>query len=392
LEQHLGLDGEKNERSVSMTITESPYHERIKAKEPIPYYEPWLGEEELAHLSDVIRNNWISEGPKTAEFERRIAQVWGVKHAIAVSNCTAAILISLKAMGIGEGDEVIAPAFTFIATVNAIRLAGVTPVLVDIDARTFNIDPDQIEAAITPRTKAIVPVHLYGQAADMESIMAIARKHGLQVVEDSAQGVGAKFMGRSVGSFGDFGCLSFFTDKSITTGEGGAVLTDSDELATEIQYWKNDGRLERGLYYHYRIGYNFRITDLQMAVGLGQLDKLDTIVQRKLRIEQLYKQHLADMEEVEFPYEDARGVRVPHRVNILVDDPEALAQHLAKEGVGCRRFFVPIHQQPCYDGVFSDSFPNAERTYGRGLSLPSSPLLPEDQIAYVCDKIRTHMR
>ncbi|MFQ6019154.1 MAG: DegT/DnrJ/EryC1/StrS family aminotransferase [Dehalococcoidia bacterium] len=375
-----------------MRITESPYHERIKAKESIPYYQPWLGEEELAHLTDVIRNDWISEGPKTAEFERRIAQAWGVKHAIAVSNCTAALIISLKALGIGEGDEVIAPAFTFIATINAIRLAGVTPVLVDIDARTFNIDPDQIEAAITSRTKAIVPVHLYGQAADMERIMSIAHRHGLHVIEDTAQGVGVRFLDRSVGSFGDFGCLSFFADKSLTTGEGGVVLTNSDELATEIQYWKNDGRLERGLYYHYRIGYNFRVTDLQMAVGLGQMDKLEAIVQRKLRNERLYRQCLADVEEVAFPYEDPRGDRVPHRVNILVDDPEALAERLAKEGIGCRRFFIPINQQPCYNGAFAGSFPNAEVAYSRGLSLPSSPLLREEQIAHVSEQIRAYFK
>lgn len=375
-----------------MALTESPYYQRIQAEEPIPYYEPWLGEEELAHLADVMRNKWISEGPKTAEFERRIAQTWGVKHAVAVSNCTAGLIISLKALGIGEGDEVIAPAFTFIATVNAIRLAGVTPVLVDIDPRTFNIDPNQIEAAITPRTKAIMPVHLFGQAADMERIMPIAQRHGLHVLEDAAQGVGVRFQGRSVGSFGNFGCLSFFADKSITTGEGGAVLTNSDELATEIQYWKNDGRLERGVYHHYRIGYNFRVTDLQMAVGLGQLEKLETIIRCKQRNEQLYKQYLADVDEVEFPYEDPRGLRVPHRINILLDDPESLVNYLASEGIGCRRFFPPIHQQPCYDGAFAGPFPNAEMVYARGLSLPSSPLLGEHQIAYVCDRTRAYLR
>jgi perosamine synthetase len=226
----------------------------------------------------------------------------------------------------------------------------------------------------------------------MEKIMLIAHRRGLRVVEDAAQGVGVKFLGRSVGTFGDFGCLSFFTDKSITTGEGGVVLTNSDELATEIQYWKNDGRLERGLYHHHRIGYNFRVTDLQMAVGLGQIDKLDAIVHRKLHNEQLYKKYLADVEEVEFPYEDPRGVRVPHRINILLDDPEGLTNYLASDGIGCRRFFHPVHQQPCYKGAFTGSFPNTERTYARGLSLPSSPLLTEEQIAYVCEKITTYMR
>ncbi|MBI1884952.1 MAG: DegT/DnrJ/EryC1/StrS family aminotransferase [Chloroflexi bacterium] len=375
-----------------MKVTERPYHERIRAKETIPYYEAWLGDEELAHLRDVIENRWVSEGPKTAEFERRIAEVWGVRHAVAVANCTAGLIMSLKALGIGEGDEVIAPAFTFIATINAIRLAGATPVLVDVDARTFNIDPGQVEAAITPRTRAIVPVHLFGQPADMERVIAIAGAHGLPVVEDAAQGVGVRFLNRCVGSFGDCGCLSFFADKSITTGEGGVVLTDSDELATEIQYWKNDGRLERGVYVHYRIGYNFRVTDLQMAVGLGQLDKLDAIVERKRANEALYKRYLAGLEQVEFPYDDPRAVRVPHRVNILVDDPQGLVDALAAEGIGCRRFFHPVHLQPCYEGDFAGPFPNAERAYQRGVSLPSSPLLTGEQVAHVCEKIRGYYR
>ena len=373
-----------------MATSEQPYHVRIKEKETIPYYEPWLGEEELAHLTDCIRNNWISEGPKTAEFERQIAQIWGVKHAIAVSNCTAGLIISLKSLGIGQGDEVIAPAFTFLSTINAIYLAGATPVLVDVDARTFNMDPEQLEGAITSKTKAIIPVHLFGNAAEMDKVMAVSQKHDLRVVEDAAQSVGVRFDGKPAGSFGDFGNISFFTDKTITTGEGGIVLTDSDDLATEIQYWKNDGRIERGVYHHERIGYNFRVTDLQMAVGLGQLEKMDTIIHRKQENERLYKQYLADLEEVEFPYVDPRSTRVPHRVNILIDDPASLETHLRDHGIGCRRFFYPIPQQPCYKGMFLDNFPNANQAFNRGLTLPCSPLLQESQIAQVCGQIRDY--
>ena len=370
------------------TLQERPYHERVQEKESVPYYEPWLGDEELAEVTDVIRNNWISEGPKTVEFERRMAEIWEVKHAIAVSNATAGLIICVKALGIEAGDEIIAPAFTFIATVNAISLAGATPVLVDVDRRTFNIDTDAIEAAITPRTKAIMPVHLYGQTADIGAVMEIARKHNVRVIEDTAQGLGVRFEGKTVGSFGDFGCLSFFADKSLTTGEGGIVLTNSDELATEINYWKNDGRLERGLYFHRKVGYNFRTTDLQSAVGLGQLKKIETIMENKRKNEDRYKQHLADVPEVQFPYVDPRGVRVPHRVNILVDDPQSLMEYLAEQGVGCRRFYVPVHQQPCYD--FKGAFPNADWAYDHGLSLPSFPTLRDDQLEYVSAKIRDY--
>lgn len=371
---------------------EIPYYEyqrRIK-EEKIPYYESWIGEEELAQVTEVIRANWVSEGVKTREFEQRLAEIFGVKYSLAVSNCTAALIISLTAMGIGRGDEVIAPDFTFIASINAIRLAGATPVLVDINPQTFTIDPDAAEAAITPKTKAIMPVHLYGQAAEIDRICAIAEKHGLRVIEDTAQGLGVKFRDQPVGSFGDVSCLSFFADKSITIGEGGLVLTNSEDLFKELLMLKNDGRLERGIYLHDRVGYNFRITDLQAAVGVAQLNKLDTIIHRKRGNEELYRQLLADVNGVELPYRDPRCFGVPHRVNILVDDPESLQRYLAQKGIGSRRFYYPVHRQPCYN--ISAHFPNTEHVYSRGLSLPSAPTLAESQIEFVSAKIKDYFQ
>jgi len=364
------------------------YEERIKS-EKIPYYEPWLGEEELAQLTEVIRANWISEGAKTREFESRLAQLHGTRYALAVANCTGGLIIALKALGIGAGDEVIVPTFTFIASVSSVRLAGATPVLVDVDARTATIDPAAVERAITPRTKAILPVHLYGQAADMEAVMAIAERHRLAVIEDAAQGLAVKFRDRPVGSFGAIGCLSFFTDKSITLGEGGAVLTNSDSLYEELLMLKNDGRLERGMYVHDRVGYNLRITELQAAVGVAQLGKLDTIVRRKRANEELYRRRLQAVPGLEFTYRDPRCFVVPHRVNVLVDDPEALIAHLEANGIGSRRFYLPVHLQPSFD--IKGDFPNAEDLYRRGLSLPSAPTLTEEQIAFVCDKVREFM-
>ena len=361
------------------------YQEQIRS-EKIPYYSSWIGEEELAEVTEVIRDNWISEGPKTRQFEQRLAARFQVKYALAVSNATAGLVISMKALGIGQGDEVIAPTFTFIASTNAIRLAGATPVLVDVDPRTFTIDPQAAERAITPRTKAILPVHIYGHPADMDQILDFARRRGLRVVEDAAQGMGVKFNGRPVGSFGDISVVSFFADKAITIGEGGLVMTSSDELNRELLMLKNDGRLERGIYFHDRVGYNFRISDLQAAVGLGQLKKLDVILERKRRNEELYREHLTGIAGIEFPYRDPRAYVVPHRSNLMVDDPEALVRHLANNGIGSRRFYFPVHKQPIYRE--RGSFPVADRLYARGLSLPSAPTLTDDQVVFVAQSVR----
>jgi len=356
----------------------------------IPQFEPWLGEEELAQLTETIRANWITGGKKVAEFEQRIAELCGVKHAIAVFNGTVALYVGLKILGIGEGDEVIVPDFTFIASANSVVMAGATPVFVDIDARTFNIDPDCIEQAITPKTKAIMPVHIYGQSADMDSICEIAKKYNLSVIEDAAQGIEVKFNGKPVGSFGEVGCISFYADKTITTGEGGMVLTDDDGLAEKCLILKHQGRTGRGVYFHEHIGYNFRLTDLQAAVGLAQLSKLSTIIERKKKNEKLYRQYLADVAGIELPYIDPRGFNVPFRINILVNDPAGLSDFLNKEGVGSRRFFYPLHQQPCYD--VKGDFRNSVSAYNRGLSLPSAVTLTEEQLEYVCQKIAEFMK
>ncbi len=364
------------------------YQEMI-LREKIPYYEPLLGDEEIAQLTEVIRSNWVSEGAKTREFEAKIAELAGTKHGLTVSNCTAGLIIAMKALGIGEGDEVIAPDFTFIASTNSIRLAGATPVLVDIDPKTFTIDPLLAEQAITPRTKAILAVHLYGQAADMERLPALARRRGLSLIEDAAQGLGVRFNGQPVGSFGEMGCFSFFADKSITLGEGGVICTNRDDLIDELLMLKNDGRTERGTYLHPRVGYNFRITELQAAVGLAQLSKLEFIIERKRRNLFLYRELLDDVSGVELPDLDPRCFVVPHRINILVDDPEELKVHLYGAGVGTRRFFMPIHQQPCYN--WPGRFSHAEKAFARGLSLPSHPTLKEEQIRYICAQILEFM-
>jgi len=358
--------------------------------EIIPQFEPWLGEEELAQVAETIRANWITGGVKVKEFEERLAALVGVKHAVAICNGTLALYVGLKAMGIGEGDEVIVPDFTFIASANAVVMAGAKPVFVDIDAKTFNIDPGSTEKAITARTKAIMPVHIYGQAADMDAIGEIAGRRHLRVIEDAAQGIKVTFQGRHTGSFGDVSCMSFYADKTMTTGEGGMVFTDDDALAEKCLILKHQGRTGRGFYYHEHIGYNFRLTDLQAAIGVAQLNKLDIIVERKKRNEARYRELLEGVKGITFPYIDPRGYNVPFRINILVNNPEKLSDFLNENGIGSRRFFHPLHQQPCYN--VPGDFPNTIRAYETGLSLPSSVTLTEEQIEYVCAKIGTYMK
>lgn len=356
----------------------------------IPQFEPWLGEEELAQVAETIRANWITGGQKVREFEGKIAELCAVRHAIAVCNGTIALYVGLKILGIGDGDEVIVPDFTFIASANSVVMAGAKPVFIDIDAKTFNIDPNCIEKAITPKTKAVMPVHIYGQAADMDAICEIAKRHNIYIIEDAAQGIGVTFESRPVGGFGEVGCLSFYADKTMTTGEGGMVLTNDDKLAEKCLILIHQGRTGRGIYFHEHIGYNFRLTDLQAAVGLAQLSKLPTIIDRKKRNERLYREYLADVEGIEFPYIDPRGYNVPFRINILLDDPQSLSTFLNDNEIGSRGFFYPLHMQPCYN--VNGEFPNAVRAYQRGLSLPSSVTLTEDQILYICEKIKLFMK
>jgi perosamine synthetase len=352
----------------------------------IPTYEPWLGKEELNQLAETIKANWITGGPKVKEFQDKIAKLCKVKHAIACCNGTQALYLGLKILGIGEGDEVIVPDFTFIASANAVVWTGAKPIFVDVDSKTFNIDPEKIEKAITKNTKAILPVHIYGLSADMEKIMEIAKKHNLFVIEDAAQGIGVSFNKKPVGGFGDVGCLSFYADKTITTGEGGMVLTNSDELAKKCIILLNQGRIKRGWYFHEQIGYNFRLTDLQAAVGLAQLKKLPLIIKKKKNNEKLYKKYLLGVKEVSFPYIDERGFSVPFRINILIKNPQKLSDYLEKEGIITKRFFYPLHLHPCYN--IKEEFPSSVEAYETGLSLPCSVNIKEIQIKYICSVIK----
>lgn len=354
----------------------------------IPQIEPWIDEAELKELAEVIKSTWITESKKTEEFENGIKKLTGAKYALSFCNGTVALYAAQKALGIGAGDEVIVPDFTFIATSNSAIMAGAKPVMVDVDRKTFNMDAGKLEAAITPRTKAIMPVHIYAQAADMEAIMKVAKKHSLPVIEDAAQGVGVYFNSKHVGTFGDIGMLSFYGNKTITTGEGGMLITNDEKLYKKCWQLKNHGREVKGTFIHPHIGFNFGFTEMQAAVGVAQLKKLPKILERKKAINDMYRELLKDVKEAEFTHIDERGKPAHWFTSILVDDVEGLAEHLKKNEIQTRRFFYPLHVQPCYKGAVKGSFPNSEWAYSHGLSLPSGVLLKDEQIAFVAEKIR----
>jgi perosamine synthetase len=358
--------------------------------ENIPIIKPFLGQEEADLVLETIRDNWITGGKKVQEFESKIATLTQSKYAIACSNGTMALYMALVAMGVKQGDEVIVPDFTFIASANAVILAGAKPVFCDIDYVSFNIDVKHAETLITSDTVAIMPVHIYGQSANMKQVLDFALKHKLLVIEDAAQGVGVNYCNHPVGALGDVGTLSFYSDKTITTGEGGIVLTNSPEIADKALMLKHQGRRKRGIYLHESIGYNFRLTDMQAAIGLAQLGKLDYIIKRKKEIEQMYKDKLKDAKGVTIPLIDKDCFNVPFRINILVDNPKTVMGYLKGKGIDSMRFFYPLHKQPCYQYLKLEDkdFERSIWAYQHGLSLPSWVQLSDSQIDYICKCVR----
>jgi perosamine synthetase len=356
----------------------------------IPIIRPFLGKEESDLLLETITDNWITGGKKVEEFEKKIAKITGSKYAIACSNGTIALYMALVAMGIKRGDEVIVPDFTFIASANACILAGAKPVFCDVDKQTFNIDMESAKKVITSKTKAIMPVHIYGQSADMSNVLSFALDYNLKVIEDAAQGICVSYMGHTVGALGDVGAMSFYSDKTITCGEAGMVLTNSPIIADRALMLKHQGRRKRGIYIHESIGFNFRITDMQAAIGLAQIKKLDFIIKRKKEMENRYRNNFNNINGIELPYIDHNGFNVPFRINILVDNPQGLMQHLENNGIGSMRFFYPLHRQPCYKYLHlkDNDFQNSIWAYEHGLSLPSWVQLTDEQIDYICDRVK----
>ncbi len=340
----------------------------------IPVSKPYIGEAEKQAVMEVLDSGMLAQGPRTARFEERFAQICGVKHAIATSSGTTALHIALLANGIGEGDEVITTPFTFIASANSILFTGAKPVFVDIDPETFNIDPEQVAKAITSRTKAIMPVHLYGYMCDMDALQAIADQHGLKIIEDACQAVGAKYHGKAAGSIGT-GCFSLYATKNVMAGEGGMITTSDDAVAEKCRMLRNHGMKRR--YYHDMLGYNFRTTDLCSAIGLAQLDRLEEFTAKR-RANAAY--FTSKIESVITPKVKDGYEHVWHQYTVRVDggrDRYAAVKQLNEAGIGTGIFYpVPAHQQDYMREITGEvNLPVAEQLAKEVISLPVHPQL-----------------
>ncbi len=347
----------------------------------IPIAIPNLGGNEFNYLMDAFLSTWISsKGDYILRFEEEFSKYCfaGMKKnfGVAVSNGTVALHLALVALGIGEGDEVIVPDLTFAATVNAVLHAGATPVIVDIEQDSWCIDPKEIEKAITPKTKAVIPVHLYGQPCDMKSIMDIAKKHNLLVIEDCAEAHGAEFEGQKVGTFGDVGCFSFFANKVITTGEGGMCITANQELADKMRTLRDHGMSKTKRYWHDCVGFNYRMTNLQAAIGLAQLERIDLILKEKENLENLYKKQLEKFDNIHFQLSDIPGrKKITWMISILYDgDKEKLMQNFTDNKIEVRPFFYPLSDMPIYkDYVFSSKV--AKEISKKGMNFPTNKIV-----------------
>jgi len=364
----------------------------------IPVNEPLLDGNEKKYLAECIDTGWISsEGPFVKRFEEEFAARVGRKHGIAITNGTAAIDAAVEALGIGPGDEVILPTFTIISCVMQIVRSGATPVLVDSDPLTWNMDVTQIEVKITPRTKAIMVVHIYGLPVDMDPVLDLCQRYGLKLIEDAAEMIGQTYRGKPCGSFGDISTVSFYPNKHITTGEGGMILTDDDDLAEQCRELRNLCFKPGKRFVHERLGWNLRMTNLQAALGVAQLEQLDAFLEKKRRIGRRYNELLADLPGVQLPLVHTEYAENIYWVyGLVLDDSvefdaEEAMSRLTKLGVGCRPFFYPMHQQPVLRerGLFEgESYPVAEQIYQRGFYVPSGLALTDDQILRVADALK----
>lgn len=358
----------------------------------IPVYRPFIGENERAYVAEAVDSTWISSKGKFLDrFEAEFPAFLGARHGVATCNGTVSLHLALAALGIGPGDEVIVPTFTYVASVNAITYTGATPVFVDSEPEYWNMDPALLDGLITERTKAIEVVHLYGHPTDMDPVTGVARRHGIPVIEDAAEAHGAKYRGQPVGTIGHAGSFSFFGNKVITTGEGGMVVTNDDDFAQTCSHLRGQGVSATRTYWHDVVGFNYRMTNIAAAIGVAQLERVDDVLARKRRIADLYRERLAAIPGVTFQREAEWAEAVWWMVSILVepDIRDLLMQFLAENGVETRPFFYPAHELPMY--ARDESYPVAERLGASGINLPSFPELTEAEIDTVCELIARFM-
>lgn len=353
---------------------------------------PQIGKEEIKAVTEVLKSGMLAQGSKVADFEEKFAKFIGVKFAIATSSGTTALETALRAHSIGVGDEVITTSFTFIASANTILYTGAQPVFCDINEKTFNIDADKIEKLITKKTKAIMPVHLYGQSADMTKIMQIAKKHKLAVIEDACQAHGSEWKNKKVGSFGT-GAFSFYPTKNMTTGEGGMITTDSKEIYEKCLLLRNHGSKIK--YYHDILGYNYRMTDIGGAIGIEQLKKLNKFNQLRIRNAEFLNKNLKKIKGITVPEKDKNTKHVYHQYTIRINKEfpvkrdEVLAK-LTKAGIGTAVFYpLPVNEQKIYKNLdYKTNTPIAEKVSKEVLSLPVHPSLKQKDLEYIVKNIK----
>lgn len=354
----------------------------------IKWWSPMIGEEEFRLVKDVLASNYLNDGDITRQFEAKIANLLNVKYTIAVTSGTIAIFLSLKSLGVGYDDEVIIPDITFIATANAAEMCGAKVILVDIDSKTLNIDVKAISRAITKKTKAIVPVHVTGRGADMKAILKIAKENNIFVVEDATEALLSKQNGKYLGTLGDAGCFSLSPNKTITTGQGGFIVTDNDKLAVRLRELKDQGRSKTGTGgddFHKSIGYNFKFTNLQAAVGLGQLNYLSDRTEKMKKINKLYFDSLKNIKGLklfEFKKEE-----VPQWTDALTDKRNELEAYLKSKNINCRNYWFPLHTQASYK-LADDNFINSTKLSPKALWFPSCFDMSDEDVMYVIKTIK----
>jgi len=358
----------------------------------IPVLEPSIGEKEIENVLKAVKSGWVSsKGKFVEEFERKFAEYHGVNFGVSTSNGTTALHLALESLGIGKGDEVLVPVLTFAATANAVLYCNAKPVFVDSHPDYWCIDPEKIEERITKNTKAIIPVHLYGHPCDMAWIQDIAEENDLYVIEDAAEAHGAEYRSEKVGTFGDISCFSFYGNKIITTGEGGMCLTDDEDLAEKMIILRDHGMKPGKRYWHDVVGFNYRMTNIQAALGVAQLSKLDKFIKKKREIASVYHDNLNDLAEdnkitlhPEMPW--AKCVFWAYSIILEDTDSEVFREKLSRRGIDTRAFFYPLNVMPPYKT--GGNFPVADRLSSNGLNLPSGVEISEDTILFICERIR----
>ena len=353
-----------------------------ETKRTIPIAKPEIGEEEISRVIEVLKSGMLAQGKIVEEFERAFAEYIGVKEAIAVSNGTIALDLALKAVGIKEGDEVIVPAFTFIATANCVLFQHAKPVFADIDEKTMNIDANDVLEKVTDKTKAVIGVHLYGQPFDVNAISEICEDHNLILIEDAAQAHGAEYDGKKVGSFG-VGCFSFYPTKNMTTGEGGMITTNDTRLAEKLRLLRNHG--DTGKYNHVMLGYNYRMTDFQAVIGVEQLKKLDLFIEKRIKNAEYLSKNLKD--DIVKPFAMEKVKHVFNQYVVQIERRDNFIEQLKKAGIGCAVHYpMAVYEQPLYKelGIVAKC-ERAERVARRVVSLPVHPSLTAEDLKYIVE-------